>query len=414
MFNYQGVARDNGGNVLANQNIGLQLSVLSGSISGTIEYTETHNTTTNALGLFNVSVGAGTVQSGVFSDIDWAGNSHFISVEMDASGGTSYTLMGTSQLLSVPYALSSADNRWGESGSDIFNSNTGNVGIGVNSPGAKLEVAGQVKITGGSPGTDKVLTSGADGLATWEAVESELPSNPTAGDMVYYNGADWQLVPVGQHGQYLRLSETLVPTWDGDPTLPVATVTSPETGRVWMDRNLGASQVATSIDDVAAFGDYYQWGRDSDGHEKTGSSTTTARSVTDTPGHANFIMHATQPNDWRLTNNDNLWQGVNGINNPCPLGFRIPTKLEWEAEFAAFANSETAGFDSFLKLPSAGYRDGYSTGDLLSTSNPYYWTSTTDGSSVYWTNTFFGPPVFWVTELWSYRAAGVCVRCIQD
>ncbi|MGB1318655.1 MAG: hypothetical protein ACPG5W_10625, partial [Flavobacteriales bacterium] len=142
MFNYQGVARDNGGNVLANQNIGLQLSVLSGSISGAVEYIERHNTTTNAFGLFNVSVGGGAVQSGVFTDVDWAGNSHFIRVEMDASGGASYTLMGASQLLSVPYALSSGDNRWSENGSDIYSSNTGNVGIGVNSPGAKLEVAG--------------------------------------------------------------------------------------------------------------------------------------------------------------------------------------------------------------------------------------------------------------------------------
>jgi len=104
-FNYQGVARDNMGDILANQNIGLQLSVLSGSISGTIEYVETQTATTNDFGLFTVQIGDGTVVSGSFGAIGWGGNSHFIKVEMDAAGGTSYTLTGTSQLLSVPYAL---------------------------------------------------------------------------------------------------------------------------------------------------------------------------------------------------------------------------------------------------------------------------------------------------------------------
>ncbi len=104
-MNYQGVARDNGGNVLANQNIGLRLSVLSGSINGAVEYSETQATTTNSFGLFNVQVGTGSVVSGSFPNISWGNNNHFIKLEMDATGGTSYVLMGTSQLLSVPYAL---------------------------------------------------------------------------------------------------------------------------------------------------------------------------------------------------------------------------------------------------------------------------------------------------------------------
>ena len=105
LINYQGVARDNGGNILANQNIGLQLSVLSSSISGPVAYSETQTTTTNAFGLFNIKLGSGTVVSGSFAAIDWGTASHYLQVEMDPTGGTVYQTMGTSQLLSVPYAL---------------------------------------------------------------------------------------------------------------------------------------------------------------------------------------------------------------------------------------------------------------------------------------------------------------------
>lgn len=105
LMNYQGVARDNGGNVLANQNIALQLSIISGSATGTVEYSETQATTTNDFGLFNIEIGGGTVVSGTFSAVNWGSTSHFLKVELDAAGGTSYQEMGTSQLLSVPYAF---------------------------------------------------------------------------------------------------------------------------------------------------------------------------------------------------------------------------------------------------------------------------------------------------------------------
>ena len=129
MFNYQGVARDNGGNVLANQAIGLRLSILSGSISGTVEYVETHAVTTNNFGLFNVSIGGGTPMSGSFAGIGWGSNSHFAKVEMDPTGGTSYLNLGTSQLLSVPYALYAASSgSGGATGADGADGATGPTG----------------------------------------------------------------------------------------------------------------------------------------------------------------------------------------------------------------------------------------------------------------------------------------------
>lgn len=104
-FNYQGVARDNGGNIIANQNIGLRLSILSGSMNGTVQYSETQHVTTNDFGLFTIAIGDGTPVSGSFNGVGWGSNSHFLKMEMDPAGGSAYQLMGTSQLLSVPYAL---------------------------------------------------------------------------------------------------------------------------------------------------------------------------------------------------------------------------------------------------------------------------------------------------------------------
>jgi hypothetical protein len=103
-------------------------------------------------------------------------------------------------------------------------------------------------------------------------------------------------------------------------------------GRYWLDRNLGATQVATSSTDASAYGDLFQWGRGADGHQIRTSSTTTTTSATDIPGNASFIKSSS---NWRSAQNDNLWQGINGINNPCPSGYRIPTETEINVEIAS-------------------------------------------------------------------------------
>ena len=104
-FKYQAVARDNAGEILENQSVSFRISVLQGSASGSSVYTETHSGTTNSFGLINLQIGSGTVSSGTFSTIPWGSNSHFVQISMDETGGSNYQLMGTSQLLSVPYAI---------------------------------------------------------------------------------------------------------------------------------------------------------------------------------------------------------------------------------------------------------------------------------------------------------------------
>ena len=103
-FKYQAVVRDAGGVILTNQAVGYKLTILQGSTSGTAVYSETFNPTTNGYGLVNLEIGTGTTTDD-FTIIDWANGPFFMETAADVSGGTSYTVMGTSQLMSVPYAL---------------------------------------------------------------------------------------------------------------------------------------------------------------------------------------------------------------------------------------------------------------------------------------------------------------------
>ncbi|MDC3312407.1 DUF1566 domain-containing protein [Flavobacteriaceae bacterium] len=104
-MSYQAVVRDSGDALVTNQAVGMQISILQGSASGTAVYEETQTPTTNTNGLVSLEIGSGTVVSGDFTTIDWSAGPYFIETAVDVTGGTSYAVMGTSQLMSVPYAL---------------------------------------------------------------------------------------------------------------------------------------------------------------------------------------------------------------------------------------------------------------------------------------------------------------------
>jgi uncharacterized protein (TIGR02145 family) len=181
-----------------------------------------------------------------------------------------------------------------------------------------------------------------------------------------------------------------------------------------MDRNLGASQVATSSTDPASYGDLYQWGRGADGHQIRTSATTSTLSATDVPGHGNFITIISQLTDWRSPQNDNLWQGETGVNNPCPTGFRLPTSVEWNEERSSWSSLDAAGaFASPLKLPVAGIR--YNSNGSLDKSGSFgfYWSSTVVGAysrSLHFYS-YNGGNAYMD---YNYRAYGFSVRCIKD
>lgn len=104
-MSYQAVIRNSSNALVTNTTIGMQISILQGSASGTAVYVETQTPSSNANGLVNLEIGAGNVVSGSFTAINWANGPYFIKTETDPAGGTNYTIIGTSQLLSVPYAL---------------------------------------------------------------------------------------------------------------------------------------------------------------------------------------------------------------------------------------------------------------------------------------------------------------------
>jgi uncharacterized protein (TIGR02145 family) len=194
------------------------------------------------------------------------------------------------------------------------------------------------------------------------------------------------------------------------------------TGRVWMDRNLGATRVATSSTDTQGYGDYYQWGRPADGHQtkyltnNNSTGFTNTRSTTAVPSTDLWIATNDGSNDWLITADNTLWVGTNPANNPCPTGFRIPTLAEWQAEQARFASNNASGaFNYSLKLTMPGWLEGFSSsgaGFTATGGGGFYLTQTanTNGSVQY-----FGinsGNVWTDTNL--YKRQGLSVRCIQN
>jgi len=121
-MSYQAIIRSQDNKLVKSSPIGLQIIVRQGTATGTSQYQETHVATTNANGLVSLEIGTGTVQSGNFSTISWENGPYFIEVQVDITGGTTYSISGTTQLLSVPYALhaKSAERIVGSNGNIVY------------------------------------------------------------------------------------------------------------------------------------------------------------------------------------------------------------------------------------------------------------------------------------------------------
>jgi hypothetical protein len=140
-FNYQAVVRDASGATIKNQAVGIKISLLNGGDAGPVEYSETHAASTNEFGIVNLKIGQGAVQTGNIAGLNWADNTYFMKVELDANGGTSYSTMGISQLLTVPVALYAVN---GANWKQDANATTTDklVGIGTDSPSSMFEIRG--------------------------------------------------------------------------------------------------------------------------------------------------------------------------------------------------------------------------------------------------------------------------------
>jgi hypothetical protein len=133
-INYKALIKDTNGNVISNQTVDIQFSILQAS---TVVYEETHNLTTNQNGLVITNIGEGTVISGDFDAIDWASDDHFLNVQVDTGSGL--TDLGTTKFMAVPYALSSGDHPWTKNDNGVHSIDT-NIGINRENPEHTLDV----------------------------------------------------------------------------------------------------------------------------------------------------------------------------------------------------------------------------------------------------------------------------------
>jgi hypothetical protein len=165
--------------------------------------------------------------------------------------------------------------------------------------------------------------------------------------------------------------------------------------RVWMLRDLGASKSDAAATDLLSYGDLYQWGRRTDGHEKWDSTVIAVLADGLGSEQNNFVSDDGDTKDWKVTSDTTLWTGTLNVNIPCPIGYRLPTADELTTDY------------SLISLHYAGYRDGQ-TGNLLGQDNyGTYWTSES--------GTYVKIDASGATKVSSSNNAdGRCVRCIKQ
>ena len=239
-FNYQATVRNSAGALIVNQNVYFKFNVMLNSQTSVPIFTETHYVPTDDLGQVNLVIGQGTATVGNFSTINWGTGNYYLGIELNTGSG--YVAMGTTQLLSVPYAL--------------YANSSGN------SQATTPNLASVLAVNNGA--NNLQIKNLADPTQSQDAVTMSF-----------------LLAQISNLQQQITNSNSLIAQYPpgsifctSGPT-QIVPVLNPITGKTWMDRNLGASQVATSSSDAAAYGDLYQWGRRADGHQCRNSPTTT-------------------------------------------------------------------------------------------------------------------------------------------
>ena len=446
LLQYQAVIRNASGQVVASQTVGMRVSLLKASATGTVIYSETHRDTTTANGLVAIEIGAGTVLSGSFAAINWGQGPYFIKTETDITGGTNYLLAGTTQLLSVPYSLyaQSASLKYSAAGDTLFSGKEYVIVPGVSaanvnavisgSPGVTTSVASSVTTVaaslGGSVisiGTSNVTSRGicygttasptingstvasGAGLGTFNVNIPGLNPGTTYYARAYATNATGTsygnqviFTTMGAVGQACAQGSSMTVTHTAGDVAPVTkTVTyqlvqsnlSGES-KCWITQNLGADRPALNLTDnsEASSGWYWQFNR-KQGYKHDGLDR-----LPNTP--------------WSDISENSHWTSAN---DPCTLllgsGWRLPLLTEWEiAAAAAYRLTNGNSFNSDLRMHYSGHLDG-SNGQVSgrgifvlfalknqANNNENY--KGTDGGIINWTYT-------------SKRIAS-SVRCIKD
>ncbi len=176
-INYQGVARSTGGDILADESINIQIALKFGAPDIAASYVENHTITTNLNGVFALLIGNGTPVTGDFNTLQWGGVAPYVTIAINGAE------VGTTELMAVPYAITSGDTRWFSNGDDIENINSGNVGID-RTPTAKLDINGDLRLETGTSAneisTDATLGGNSNNVIPTERAVKTYVDNATA------------------------------------------------------------------------------------------------------------------------------------------------------------------------------------------------------------------------------------------
>jgi uncharacterized protein (TIGR02145 family) len=403
-FSYQSILRNPGGQAITNQPVSVRLSILQTSETGTAVYVETHTAATNASGLVTLQVGGGTQVSGSMASIVWAAGPHYIKTETDPEGGSNYSIFGTSELLSVPYALYSANGIPGPQGP-----------AGPAGPQGATGAAGQQGATGAQGPAGPAGAAGPQGITGPQGPQGPagtFSNGSNSGDMYYWNGTSWTLLPIGAQGQFFTVQNGM-PAWTtlqgGSSPIDIDgnTYTTVTIGtQVWMKENLKTSKY------------------------RNGDPITINLNITDWQ-NTTIGAYAIYNND--AANNATYgklynWYAVADPRGLCPVGWHVPSDAEWttlvnflggynaalgkmkstgtiEASTGLWysPNQDATNSSGFTGLP-GGW--GFSFFGGIGYSG--YWRSSTEYPALYLNYISIEPPLF------LGKTDGISVRCLRD
>ena len=407
-INFQSILRNTTGEIVTNSSVRLRISILTGTTTGTSVYSETHAKTTDAGGLISLQIGSGTVLSGVFGNINWGSIAHFIQLEADFSGGNNYVLLGTQELMSVPYALYAT-----KTDTSVLNLRT--------------RLATELNVT------DTSLLNLTPRFSTKLNI-SDFPVDSANGNIMFFNGNSWVILAPGVEGQVLKMSSGL-PVWG---TIGVSAFTCGATisdidGNSYNTVLIGAQCWTKENLRVRRYNNGTSMLFDITGG--SGGSSPTWQNLT--IGAHTIYAHDSTATPSNLTKYGYLynWYAVKGIStvgviaitdtlNICPSGWTVPTDAEWttlttEIGLNAGGKMKSIGTtwdtgatneSGFSALP-GGFR--FNVGDFAQISQGTFFWSATEIYNDFALFRFLNSNSD-VGRDPNYKSVGAYVRCLKD